>query len=73
MFGEIIPPAIESAGLNAIGCAWLQGLILDGIVAGVGAVLGFVPQMLVLFHLPGIPGRLRIHGPCSVYHGQNFP
>ena len=49
LFGEIIPPAIESV-LNAIGCAaWLQGLILDGIVAGVGAVLGFVPQMLVLF------------------------
>ncbi|MGL6216822.1 MAG: ferrous iron transporter B, partial [Lacrimispora sphenoides] len=36
--------------LTAVGCAdWLQGLILDGIVAGVGAVLGFVPQMLVLF------------------------
>ncbi|MDE7477329.1 MAG: ferrous iron transport protein B, partial [Lachnospiraceae bacterium] len=49
LFGEIIPPAIES-GLEAIGCAdWLSGLILDGIVAGVGAVLGFVPQMLVLF------------------------
>lgn len=49
LFGEIIPPAIES-GLTAIHCAdWLQGLILDGIVAGVGAVLGFVPQMLVLF------------------------
>ena len=49
LFGEIIPPAIES-GLNAIGCwDWLQGLILDGIVAGVGAVLGFVPQMLILF------------------------
>lgn len=49
LFGEIIPPAIESA-LTAIHCAdWLQGLILDGIVAGVGAVLGFVPQMLVLF------------------------
>ena len=49
LFGEIIPPAIEDL-LNAIHCAdWLQGLILDGIVAGVGAVLGFVPQMLVLF------------------------
>ena len=49
LFGDIIPPAIESA-LNAVHCAdWLQGLILDGIVAGVGAVLGFVPQMLVLF------------------------
>lgn len=44
-----IPVLVESA-LNAVGCAdWLQGLILDGIVAGVGAVLGFVPQMLVLF------------------------
>ena len=49
LFGEIIPPVIENL-LNAIHCAdWLQGLILDGIVAGVGAVLGFVPQMLVLF------------------------
>ena len=49
LFGEIIPPAVESA-LEAVNCAaWLQVLILDGIVAGVGAVLGFVPQMLVLF------------------------
>ena len=44
-----IPVLIEN-GLDAIGCAdWLKSLILDGIVAGVGAVLGFVPQMLVLF------------------------
>ena len=44
-----IPSLVES-GLKAIGCAdWLQALVLDGIVAGVGAVLGFVPQMLVLF------------------------
>ena len=44
-----IPAGIESL-LNAINCAgWLQGLVLDGVVAGVGAVLGFVPQMLVLF------------------------
>ena len=49
LFGEIVPGFVESA-LHAVGCAdWLQGLILDGIVAGVGAVLGFVPQMLVLF------------------------
>ncbi len=49
LFGEIIPPAVEGV-LAALNCAdWLQGLILDGIVAGVGAVLGFVPQMLVLF------------------------
>ncbi len=44
-----IPPLVE-AGLDAAGAAdWLKGLILDGIIAGVGAVLGFVPQMLVLF------------------------
>lgn len=43
-------PEIIANGLDAIKCAdWLSGLILDGIVAGVGAVLGFVPQMLVLF------------------------
>ena len=49
LFGEIIPPAIEHV-LDALNCAdWLSGLILDGIVAGVGAVIGFVPQMLVLF------------------------
>ncbi|MDO4287370.1 MAG: ferrous iron transporter B [Eubacteriales bacterium] len=44
-----IPVFVESA-LNSLNCAeWLSGLILDGIVGGVGAVLGFVPQMLVLF------------------------
>lgn len=49
LFGEIIPPAIEGF-LTSINCAdWLQSLILDGIVAGVGTVLGFVPQMAVLF------------------------
>lgn len=43
-------PALIAQGLEAVECApWLQGLIVDGIVAGVGAVLGFVPQMLVLF------------------------
>ena len=46
-----IPVLVESV-LDSIGCAeWLKGLILDGIVAGVGAVLGFVPQMLVLFFM----------------------
>ena len=52
LFGIWVPgiPALIGSGLEAIGCAdWLKGLILDGIVAGVGAVLGFVPQMLVLF------------------------
>ncbi len=43
-------PELFSNALEAVGCAaWLQGLVVDGIVAGVGAVLGFVPQMLVLF------------------------
>ncbi len=45
-------PVLVEQGLDSIGCAdWLKALILDGIVAGVGAVLGFVPQMLVLFLL----------------------
>ena len=49
LFGEWITPAAQS-GLEAIGCApWLTGLLVDGIIGGVGAVLGFVPQMLVLF------------------------
>lgn len=51
-FGLDVPgiPVVVEGILTAVGCAdWLQGLILDGIVAGVGAVLGFVPQMLVLF------------------------
>ncbi|MGN0393052.1 MAG: ferrous iron transport protein B [Bariatricus sp.] len=49
LFGEWIIPAARS-GLETIGCAdWLTGLLVDGIVSGVGAVLGFVPQMLVLF------------------------
>ena len=49
LFVEIIPPMVENF-LVSVSCAeWLQSLILDGIVAGVGAVLGFVPQMLVLF------------------------
>ena len=54
LFGEVVPPAV-SGFLESIGCApWLSGLIVDGIVAGVGAVLGFVPQMLVLFLLLSI-------------------
>ncbi len=43
-------PVLVERGLDAVGCSeWLKSLILDGIIAGVGAVLGFVPQMLVLF------------------------
>jgi len=52
LFGLEIPgiPVLVESGLSAIGCAdWLQSLIIDGIIGGVGAVLGFVPQMLILF------------------------
>ncbi|MBQ6060530.1 MAG: ferrous iron transporter B, partial [Clostridia bacterium] len=53
-YGTWVPgiPVLVERGLDAANAApWLKGLILDGIVAGVGAVLGFVPQMLVLFFL----------------------
>ena len=53
-YGVWVPgiPVLVEKGLEAVNCSeWLSGLILDGIVAGVGAVLGFVPQMLVLFLL----------------------
>ena len=51
LFGEWIVPGVTS-GLEAIGCAdWLTSLVADGIIGGVGAVLGFVPQMLILFVL----------------------
>lgn len=53
-YGKWVPsiPALVEKGLDKAGAAeWLKGLVLDGIVAGVGAVLGFVPQMLVLFLL----------------------
>ena len=54
LFGEIVPPAVQGF-MESVGCApWLTGLVVDGIVAGVGAVLGFVPQMLVLFLLLSI-------------------
>lgn len=51
-YGIWVPgiPGVIKSGLDKINCAeWLEGLILEGIVGGVGAVLGFVPQMLVLF------------------------
>ena len=54
LFGEIVPPAVQGF-MESVGCApWLTGLVVDGIVVGVGAVLGFVPQMLVLFLLLSI-------------------
>ncbi len=49
LFGDIISPAIESFLVYVGAAAWLVSLIIDGIVAGIGAVLGFLPQMLLLF------------------------
>lgn len=49
LFGAIIPEAVEGWLVSLSVAAWLQSLILDGIIAGVGAVLGFLPQMMVLF------------------------
>lgn len=51
LFTEIIPPAVEGWLTAANTAPWLQSLVLDGIIAGVGAVLGFLPQMMVLFLL----------------------
>ena len=77
LFGVIdvpgIPVLIESA-LDAVGCVdWLKGLILDGIVAGVGAVLGFVPQMLVLFIFLAFLECMWIYGTSCIHHGSYFP
>ncbi|MBQ5545028.1 MAG: ferrous iron transport protein B [Clostridia bacterium] len=52
LFGMAVPsiPALAESGLDALGCAdWLKGLVVNGIIGGVGAVLGFLPQILVLF------------------------
>ena len=52
LFGMALPsiPALAESGLDALGCVdWLKGLVVNGIIGGVGAVLGFLPQMLVLF------------------------
>ncbi len=54
LFGEIIPPAVETFLVNVSAAEWLQSLILDGIIGGLGAVLGFLPQMMVLFLLLAI-------------------
>lgn len=49
LFGGIIQPGVQSFLENAGAAQWLIGLVIDGIIGGVGAVLGFVPQMLILF------------------------
>ncbi len=54
LFGEIIPPAVEGFLTNIGTADWVQSLVLDGIIAGVGTVLGFVPQIAILFVLLSI-------------------
>lgn len=51
LFTEIIPPAVEGWLVSLNTAPWLQSLLLDGVIAGVGAVMGFLPQMMVLFLL----------------------
>ena len=75
VYGYLGIPVLVENGLDAINCAdWLKGLILDGIVAGVGAVLGFVPQMLSIVYIPCIPWKAAVIWHVShSYYGQNFP
>lgn len=54
LFGEIVPNAVDSILTSLNVAPWLYSLIQDGIIAGVGAVLGFVPQIMVLFFLLSI-------------------
>mgnify|MGYP000579801555 CR=1 FL=1 len=73
LFGEIVPNALGGL-LESIGVAgWLYGLIMDGIVAGVGAVLGFVPQMLVLLFPAVHSGGCGLYVPCRLHHGPYLP
>ena len=73
LFGEWIQPTV-GGWLTAAGAAdWLNGLIVDGIIGGVGAVLGFVPQMLILFFFLAILEGLRLYGARGVHYGPHFP
>ena len=75
-YGVWVPgvPVLVGSALEAANAAdWLQGLILDGIVAGVGAVLGFVPQMLVLFLHARVPRGVRLYGSYRIRARPYFP
>ena len=72
LFGEWIVPGAQSF-FEGIGCAdWLTGLIVDGIISGVGAVLGFVPQMLVLFLFLAFLGSCRYMARVAFIMGRIF-
>ena len=71
LFGDWITNA-ASNGLQAAGAAdWLQGLIVDGLIGGVGTVLGFVPQMPS--SSSSRPGGFGVHGPRRLHHGSHLP
>lgn len=74
LFGEIVPGWFDAVlgALNVVEGSVLYGLIQDGIVAGVGAVLGFVPQMLVLFLLLSVLEDAAIW-PHRLHHGPDLP
>lgn len=73
LFGEWIIPAAQSF-FEGIGCAdWLTGLIVDGVISGVGAVLGFVPQMLVLFLFLAFLESCGYMARICIHHGPYFP
>ena len=66
----LLENATDAASAVQTGC---HGLIMDGIVAGVGAVLGFVPQMLILFIFLAFLEGLRLHGAYCIHHGPYLP
>ncbi len=76
LFGMDVPgiPVIIGNALDAVNCAgWLQSLILDGIVAGVGAVLGFVTADAGAVYLPGISGSVRLYGKSRFHYEPDLP
>lgn len=72
-FGEwVIPGAHELMASWGV-AEWLEGLVVDGIISGVGAVLGFVPQMVVFFIFLAFPRSLRVYGPDRLHPGPRLP
>ncbi len=73
LFGSWVPDILQQLMNQWQVAQWLQELIQDGIVAGVGAVLGFVPQIFVLFFLFGFIRRLWLHGTNRFCDGSFVP
>lgn len=66
-------PVLMEGLLTMLGTAdWLSSLVLDGIVSGVGAVLGFVPIDADSFHFSGVSGSVWLYGTYCFYHGQSI-